>query len=410
MSQEMYTRELTIEDILSHRSGFPPHDEALMGHLASIPDTPKSVTRKLRHLPINKSIRTTYQYSNIMYTVASYLVEVLSGIPFDSFLETRLWAPLGMENTFLQLKGVEQHDARATLSKPYRWDDKNGEHVQLPWWRQHEGQGAGSIFSCVSDFAKWIRCMMHQSPPISLASHKELTKPRIISDPDREAQKDDEKLFSHTLYALGWEVRTYRSHTLIGHDGSVAGYESKMCYLPHWNWGIVIFGNSTGTDDGAEIILYTLIDELLCIPEEDRLNWTQVIQRRRSEREDDSDDDPWIVDAENCIQLPLALLNFAGTYYHPGYGTIALAIEDNQLVADCWDRSYPFKLRLHHASDTRFTVEYCLPREDYSIKFKSQFNLQENGAAVSSFGIAISENMLNELIWFDKVVQEQCPP
>src|ERR1700753_2016597 len=41
MSKESYTHELTIEDILSHRTGFPNHDDALMGETAAIPDTPK---------------------------------------------------------------------------------------------------------------------------------------------------------------------------------------------------------------------------------------------------------------------------------------------------------------------------------------------------------------------------------
>lgn len=70
MSKEVYTHELTIEDILSHRTGIPKYDDALMGEIVAYPDTPKTVTRKLRYLPVTKPIRTAYQYSNTMYTVA----------------------------------------------------------------------------------------------------------------------------------------------------------------------------------------------------------------------------------------------------------------------------------------------------------------------------------------------------
>lgn len=172
MSDPMYTKELTIQDILSHRTGFPNHGSAIMGENAAIPDTPRTVTRNLRNLPINKAIRTEYQYSNIMYTVASYLVEVLSAMSFGEFMKTRLWDPLGMTNTYLQVDAVEERGAQNRLSKGYYWDKERGEHVELPWWRQYQAQGVGSLFSCASDWAKWVRCMMHRSPPLSKTAHK----------------------------------------------------------------------------------------------------------------------------------------------------------------------------------------------------------------------------------------------
>ena len=117
MSDAIYTQELTIEDILSHRSGLGDHDAALLGETAAEPDTPRSVTRLLRDLPLNKPLRTEFQYSNIMFTVATHLVAVLSGESFDTFLKKRLWDPLGMKNTFLQVSGVEQAAAQDRLSK-----------------------------------------------------------------------------------------------------------------------------------------------------------------------------------------------------------------------------------------------------------------------------------------------------
>ncbi len=86
MAGSGYTDNVTVEDILSHRSGFPRHDFSLMGERSSTPDTPKSVTRNLRNLEVAAPIRTKFLYSNIMFTVASYLVEVLSGISFVEFL------------------------------------------------------------------------------------------------------------------------------------------------------------------------------------------------------------------------------------------------------------------------------------------------------------------------------------
>ncbi|KAF2098303.1 beta-lactamase family protein [Rhizodiscina lignyota] len=404
MSDARYTEELTIEDILSHRTGLPGHDDALMGETAANPDTPRSVTRLLRHLPVNKSMRTEYQYSNIMFTVASHLVEVLTGTSFRSFLETRLWGPLGMENTHLQVRSVEERNLTERLSRGYRWDKETGMYVELPWWRQYEGQGAGDVFSCVSDYAKWVRCMMHRVPPLSENAHKELIKPRTICNPGREARSDDKKLFSHELYALGLEVQTYHSHTLIGHDGCVSGYESKICYFPDWNWGVVIFGNGTGADDVAEVVRNTLIDEVLGVAEKDRLNWSEVLQKRKSERQnEDEEPNPWHVDPKDSLPLPLPLLDLAGTYHNPGYRTITLLAEGDRLIADCTDRTFPFKLYLEHTSDTRFTAEYHYVGENIYDSLKAQFQLPDDGKGMISFGVALSEDMRDDLIWFEKV-------
>lgn len=110
-----YTENVTIEDILSHRSGMPGHDESYLGTNTATPDTPKSVTRNLRNLPL----RSEYQYCNMMYTVASYMVEVLSGEQFAEFLQSRIWDPLQMSNTYHDISGIQARNATALLAHGY---------------------------------------------------------------------------------------------------------------------------------------------------------------------------------------------------------------------------------------------------------------------------------------------------
>jgi CubicO group peptidase (beta-lactamase class C family) len=105
------TKDVTIEDILSHRTGIPTHDETILSVRAKTPDNAKSVTRNLRHLTFVKPLRTSYIYSNLMFTATTHLVEKVSGMPYTDFLRTRLWEPLGMTNTFHDLPDIEAHDA-----------------------------------------------------------------------------------------------------------------------------------------------------------------------------------------------------------------------------------------------------------------------------------------------------------
>lgn len=91
MSGHGYTEHVTVEDILSHRSGFPRHDFSYFGERSAQPDTPQTVTRNLRNLANAAPSRTRFLYSNVMYIVASWLVEVMSGVPFAEFLQQNIF-------------------------------------------------------------------------------------------------------------------------------------------------------------------------------------------------------------------------------------------------------------------------------------------------------------------------------
>lgn len=148
------TTDVTIEDILSHRTGIAAHDESYLSVRAKRPDNAKSMARNLRNLPFIKPLRTEYIYSNIMYTVATHLVETVSGMPYAKFLRKKIWEPLDMTNTFHDLPDIEAHDATNRKATGYRWDQEKEEHIAIPAYPSPEGQGAGCIFSSAGDYAK----------------------------------------------------------------------------------------------------------------------------------------------------------------------------------------------------------------------------------------------------------------
>lgn len=87
LSEDYYTQTVTVEDIVSHRSGLPRHDFFHLGIYSDHPDTPRSVTRHLRNLEMAAPVRSQFLYSNVMYIVASYLIEQISGLGFAEYLK-----------------------------------------------------------------------------------------------------------------------------------------------------------------------------------------------------------------------------------------------------------------------------------------------------------------------------------
>ncbi|OCL11461.1 beta-lactamase family protein, partial [Glonium stellatum] len=393
------TQNVTIEDILSHRSGMPRHDESYFGVHAAVPDNPKSITRNLRNLPLTRPLRTEYQYCNMMYTVASYMVETLSGEPFADFLNNRIWKPLGMANTYLDVPEVENNNAMSKMAKGYRWDQSTERYIEIPAIRQPEGQGAGCVFSSAEDYAKWVRAMIKRAGPISEVAHKELIKPRIITDP----YGDDRMPFhSHMCYALGWGLETYRGYTIVDHDGGVSGFGSLMRYIPEKEWGIVIFGNSNGANNAEEMICWHLIDALLGTPSQEKFDYNTFLRNQEKEQREEEEKDPYPERPASALAPSAPISSYAGRYRNAGYHDLLVEIVDGKLQADAKDRTFGFTLTFEHVSGEFFEVVMLDILDDTRRRLRAEFKLNSSGV-VHDLGINLAGDMQDPLIWFIRV-------
>ena len=376
------------------------HDESYMGSNAGEPDTPESITRKLRNLPLSRPLRTEYQYCNMIYTVASHLVVTVSGRPFEDFLKDRIWNPLEMLDTRIGMSAKEALDASHQLAQGYCWDEEKQEHYAVPWLHQPEGQGAGSIFSSAHDYAKWIRTMINRAGPISEAGHQDLVKPRVIAEADVE---DSPKPFhSHLLYALGWEIENYRGYTVIGHGGCISGFGSLMRYLPQLEWGIVIFGNADGANQVAEILCWHLIDELLGVPASERFDWDEFARQQEESYADEQREDLYPERPDPPLPMSACLQSYVGRYRNAGYHDLVVDLQDGRLHVDAKDRSFGFDLWFEHVSGEHFIAENIYMVDGDKERMKARF-LHDSSGGVQSLGIAFVKEMEDPMIWFTKV-------
>jgi CubicO group peptidase (beta-lactamase class C family) len=99
LSDEYATNHITIEDALSHRSGLPRHDYSYGGNYDGKKPSVRGAVRALRYLPLTAEPRTKFQYCNMMYGVASHVIETLTGKWLGDVLKERIWGPLGMKAT-----------------------------------------------------------------------------------------------------------------------------------------------------------------------------------------------------------------------------------------------------------------------------------------------------------------------
>ncbi|KAK8072782.1 penicillin-binding protein [Apiospora saccharicola] len=196
LSDDWATAHVTVEDVASHRTGYPPHDLAFV-------KSSRAQIRRLRHLPLSAEPRQRFQYNNHMFTALGHLVEVLSGGTWlGAFFWEHLWVPMGMDETFLnrgdpRFRAVE---SELVLADGYYWrnNSKGAGYVKRPRVPADWDTGAGAVISNVLDYAKYLRVMMREEGPIPAEGHRELRTSRSFFD------EQGPPFTGPVTYTLGW--------------------------------------------------------------------------------------------------------------------------------------------------------------------------------------------------------------
>jgi len=236
-------------------------------------------------LKLTAEPRTTFQYCNLMFVVASHVVETLTGMWLGDFLKERIWEPLGMKSTvsspfsrqtkylLTPCKYFSTEAAQAApepLAQGYVYYDE--EFKEVPYMDLSIISGAGSIVSNVLDYAKWIRDFHSQSGPISKAGYKSLLTSRsILSDEESSGPYTGPQ-----AYTLGWFTGTYQGYEFFSHSGGMEAFGAQVIFFPTLDYGIVSFGNTASTSNAVELrLLWQLVDDKIRVPEEKRFDWNK---------------------------------------------------------------------------------------------------------------------------------------
>lgn len=356
-------------------------------------------------------------YNNMMFTVASRLVEVKTGKPFADFLRENFFEPLEMASTFLQPSSAVKAGQGERLASGHQFDETNATWDVFSAFDAPEGQGAGSIVTSSSDYIKYIRAMLNCHGPISAESRKELIKPRILIDYNLDSP---DRFCSPALYCLGWETYHYRGHQVVMHEGLIDGFGSSHFFLPDYDFGAVLLGNSDGAEQVTWILARELIDEALGVREAERPDWATLQAEKLVKDDDDTGDE--IEELREKLSLdqgsekPAPSLNFlVGDYVHPGYGLLKVEIKDEVLFIDANDRGFPCTFTFEHVRTWQDTAEdgsslrsnmiaNLVPTRGSPEEYlASQFVLGANSKG-KSMGILLDDSLPDdEMIWFERV-------
>lgn len=251
------TRELSVRDLLTHRSGLERGDFLWYG----TENDRDEILRRARFIKPSWSLRSNFGYQNLMFLAAGQVVDKVTGKTWDEFIAQRIFTPLGMTSSSTSIRAFKNGD---NVAAPHaKFEDK----IEPIAWRNIDNIApAGSINSNAVDMAQWIRLQLGQGTYqnqrlFSSGVAKEMHTPQTIIP----LAGNMELLYpeAHFLsYGMGWFLSDYRGKKVVEHGGAIDGMRAQVALLPEEKLGVVILTNMNGTVL-PHILMYKVFDAYL---------------------------------------------------------------------------------------------------------------------------------------------------
>lgn len=331
--------EITIRDMMCHRTGLPRYDYSWYLFNTASKD---SLLSRLQFLKPTAGLREKWQYNNYMFLAQGIITEKITGTTWEENILKEYFMPMGMKRSTTSMN-MFMHDSDASL--PYV-NGEDGAIQQTPYF-DISGMGpAGSINSTASDLTNWLKVWINGGklngtqilPP---AYHQQAIQSQMVISGGMPKDFSD---VSFSNYGLGWMLHSYRGHYQVEHGGNIDGFSAGITFFPSDSIGIVVLSNQDGSPV-PDIVTNLIADRLLGLEKRD---WNGIAkkeldemraQMKAAEKEEDKNQ------VKNTTPSH-ELSAYEGSYYNAGYGMIDIVREGDSLRIQLGN--YSARLKHYH--------------------------------------------------------------
>ena len=239
---------VTLRDMASHQTGF-----TRMRALYAGPGVERETALRAaaRAEPLADQ-RERFLYTNIMYLALGEAIGAAAKSDWDTLVEQRLLAPLGMAGATTR-DAVAADDARRAIGYEWREDRRGFRRVALR--NVDTIAPAGGISASALDMARWLRFQLGRG---------ELDGRRLLSETAHaETWKPQVEVADGVQYGFGWMIRSWRGQRVIEHGGNVDGFSCEVAMLPDSKLGFVLCANAGAAPvaDAMDLVWETVLGE-----------------------------------------------------------------------------------------------------------------------------------------------------
>ena len=238
---------ITVRHLLTHTSGITNFTE--------LPEFAEKVRldlsqRQLGALFATKPLEfppgSRFHYSNSGYFLLGVIIEHLSKLRYDEFLQRELFTPLGLSETYYL------DDYRVIPHRVSGYNLWEGHVVNSGQLSMTSPFAAGALGSSLADLLTWESALT-TGRLISRASFDAMATPATLSDG------------SHSTYGLGMVIGHLGGHPMLSHGGTINGFRSQLAFYPADELTVAVLSNNGGAD--VESLESQVARQLLGVPE-----------------------------------------------------------------------------------------------------------------------------------------------
>ena len=250
-----YPEPITLADLLTHSAGFEDRGTGISARTTS--DLKPLGQWLAEHIPARvRPPGELTAYSNYGAALAGYIVEQVSGQPFEQYVEQHLFQPLGMRSsTFRQPVPAS---LSADLSQGYTYT--NGVYRPDPF-EAVQLAPAGSMSTTATDMANFMIAQLQNGRfgtqrILQEATAKEMQMQHFTNDPHVPGM------------AYGFYEQNLNGQRLLVHGGDTILFHSLLALLPEHNVGVFVSYNSAGGGSARDTLLQAFLDHYFPAPKE----------------------------------------------------------------------------------------------------------------------------------------------
>ncbi|MFT3979742.1 MAG: serine hydrolase [Ferruginibacter sp.] len=333
LSDPWITRELTIGDILSHRSGLRSYEGDLLWYGTKY--TKKEIVSKISYSSIKNNFRLDFGYQNVMYLVAGLVIEAVSGKTYDEFIKEKILNPLSMKRTSVSITEMQK-------SQNYALPHLRNKPIKLI--NMDNIAPAGAINSNIDEMMKWMQMWIGQG---------RVNDTIIINENSFETIttiKTFTSITNESGYGFGWYINYSDGEKILHHDGGMPGYKSTVVFMPKTGDAIVILTNKISPISDQ---LLGILKEYLKQPQ--KINWLNVdksMLRKNTIY-------PWDKEREDVTKLKSSIPDMAsyiGDYADKIYGKASIRTEKGKVILELLPAKELFTSNLYYLSPGKFKI------------------------------------------------------
>jgi CubicO group peptidase (beta-lactamase class C family) len=277
------THEMTVRDLLTHRSGLGLG----AGDLLWWPTTSFStdeIIHKLRYIQPSTSFRSSYAYDNLLYIVAGKIIAAKSGKTWGETVRERILTPVGMASTTTSLAENEGNPNVANAHSKINEKIAAVKSMPVP-----NAVGAVGINTNAEDIARWMNVLLAggklpagagaaaDGKEARLFSAKQARELWTAQTPMRVGEPNAKLAGTRAnfaAYGLGFQLRDYHGRLLALHSGALQGFYSKVVLVPEEKLGFAILTNAE-SGGSLNALQWQLLGRL--VDKDDRTDWIGAV-------------------------------------------------------------------------------------------------------------------------------------